>query len=93
MLSILKGFVFGNKFGIGFTAVLFLPFCFASMASALSLKNSLWITLTIFGTILTYFSIFIPGIYHSLVAAGVGLLIFLIPGIQLYSAHKKRRHV
>lgn len=92
-LAMLTGFFFGTKFGQGFTAALFLPFCIAAMASALSLKNNLWITLTILGTVLAYSSLFIPFVYHPLVAAGVAFLIYLIPGIQLYLAHKKRQNV
>lgn len=92
-LALCTGFFFGNKFGIGFTAVLYLPFCIAAMASALTLRNYLWIGLTIVGTIISYASVFIPGTYHPLVAVCVAVLLFLTPGIQLYLAHKKRQNV
>ncbi len=92
-LALTTGFLFGYKFGMGFTAVIYLPFCMAAMASALSLKNYLWIVLTILGTIVAYSSVFIPWVYHSLIASLIALLLFLIPGIQLFIHHKKRSHV
>ncbi len=92
-LALATGFLFGNKFGMGFTAVIYLPFCMAAMASALSLKNYLWISLTILSTIIAYCSIFIPWGYHPLIASLISLFLFLIPGIQLFIHHKKRNHV
>lgn len=93
LLALFTGFFFGSKFGIGFTAVIYLPFCMAAMASALILRNYLWIFLSILGTILAYCSIFIPWMYHPIVAASVAVLLFLIPGIQLHIDHKKRQNV
>ncbi len=93
ILAMLTGFIFGPKFGIGSTTVIFLPFCMAAMASALSLKNYLWICLAIVGTFVAYGSIFVEWHYHSLIVATIALLLFVIPGIQLYVAHKRRDHV
>lgn len=93
VLAFCTGFFFGGKFGIGFTAVIYLPFCIAAMASALALRNYLWIFLTILGTIIAYSSVFIPFMYHPLISASVAFLLFLLPGIQLYINHKKRNNV
>ncbi len=93
ILAIVTGFLFGTKFDIGFTAVIYLPFCIAAMASALSLRNYTWVSLSILSTIIAYGSIFVAFRYHPLIAAVIALLLFLIPGIQLFSQHKKRQHV
>lgn len=93
ILAMTTGFFFGNKFGIGFTAMLFTPFCMAAMASALATKNFLWVSLTIIGTIVGYSSVFISFIYHPLISALVAFLVFLLPGIQLHLNHKKRKNV
>lgn len=92
-LALANGFFFGSKFGIGFTFVLFAPFCIAAMASALSLRNYLWICLVILATILAYISLYIPWHYHPLISASIAFLAFLLPGLQLYLNYKKRKNV
>ncbi len=92
-LAMATGFFLGGKFGAGFTAVIFLPFCIVSMASALSLRNYTWVVLSILSTIIAYGSVFVVFRYHPLISAVIALLLFLIPGIQLFSQHKKRQHV
>lgn len=90
-LAMTTGFVFGRKFGIGFTAMLFIPFCVAALASALSMKNNSWAFLAIFSAVISYGSIFVPFKYHPLIAALIALFLFLIPGMQFYINHKKRK--
>ncbi len=84
ILAFATGFFLGGKFGAGFTAVIFLPFCIVSMASALSLRNYTWVVLSILSTIIAYGSIFVAFRYHPLISAAIALLLFLIPGIQLF---------
>lgn len=89
-LAMMTGFVFGRKFGIGFTAMLYIPFCVAALASALSMKNNTWTFLSIIAAIVSYGSIFVPFKYHPLIAALVAFLLMFIPGLQFYINHKKR---
>ncbi len=93
ILALITGFLFGNKFGYGLTAMIYIPFCIVTMASALSLKNYLWITTTIIATIVIYSSVFIPMTYHPIIVSIIALLLFLLPGIQLFIHHKKRKNV
>lgn len=90
-LAMTTGFIFGRKFGIGFTAMLFIPFCVAALASALSMKNNSWTFLSIIAAIVSYGSIFVPFKYHPLIAALVAFLLMFIPGLQFYINHKKRK--
>ncbi len=93
ILAMVTGFFLGGKFGVGFTAVIFLPFCIVAMASALGLRNYTWVFLSVLSTIIAYGSVFITPGYHPLISATIALLLFLIPGIQLFNQHKKRQHV
>lgn len=92
-LAMLTGFFFGSKFGMGFTTIIYLPFGMAALASALIIKNRLWIVLSLAGIALAYGVAFIPFMYHPMVAAGIATLLFLIPGIQLFINYRKRQHV
>ncbi len=92
-LALATGFFFGGRFGVAFTAMIYLPFCVVAMASALSLKNYMWVGLSLLATAIAYGSIFMAWQYHSLISALIALLLFLIPGVQLFVHHKKRAHV
>ncbi len=92
-MALISGFLFGNKFGIAITFTIFIPFCIAAMASALQLKNYLWIFLTIIAAIIAYGSLFTPYLYHPLISALIAFLVFLLPGLQLHLNHKKRQNV
>lgn len=92
-LAMLNGFFFGRYVGEGFTLMLFLPFFVMSMVSAISIKNNLWIILTIIATIIGYSSIFVPFIYHSLMTSLIATVLFAIPGINLYTNYRKNKNV
>lgn len=74
--------------------IIYLPFAMAAMATALQLKNKLWVTTSFVSFLLIYSTIFLQyGLYLPLVASVLGMLLFLIPGIQLYLNYKKRNNV
>ncbi|WP_172914968.1 hypothetical protein [Capnocytophaga canis] len=74
--------------------LIYLPFVMASLATALQLKNRLWVSTSLISFVLVYSSLFINYGYHSILMTVVlAALLFLIPGIQLYSDYKKRKNV
>ena len=92
-MAILSGFVFSNKFGIGFTTVMFLPFCVAAMVTALTIRKKAFVWLTLLATVLAYSALFLKGMYHPLLVAAIACVLFFIPGLLLRSDYKKRNHV
>lgn len=92
-LAMLNGFFFGKYVGVGFTLMLFLPFYVLSMVVAMGIKNNLWVILTIIATIIGYSSIFVPFLYHSLVTSVIAIVLFAIPGANLYINHRKNKNV
>lgn len=94
------GFVLVNHLGVSvlnfLNALIYLPFSFAALSSALYLKNRLWV----FTSILAIFVLFCEvsfGFSHwkikVMIPAIEAILLFLVPGIQFYLEHKKRNNV
>lgn len=89
-MAMLTGFIFSAKFGAAMTAVMFLPFCVAAFVSAHSLQNKLFVWLSVFGVVVSYASLYIPWVYHPLLAALIALILFAIPGFILRRNYKNR---
>lgn len=92
------GFVLVQSFGeIGFSFInilIFFPFIFAALATALQLKNKLWVTTSILAIIVIFASMtldFFTWKMNILIPAVVAVLVFLIPGIQLFIDCKNRK--
>ena len=92
-MAILTGFFFGAKFGIGFTAMMYAPFCMAAFATALRLNDKVLIAASLLATFIAYASLFIPFVYHPLIAAIIAIVLMIIPGLKLFSDYKKRQRV
>ncbi|MDO5105215.1 hypothetical protein [Capnocytophaga sp.] len=74
--------------------LVYLPFAMASLATALQLKNRLWVTTSLISFVLIYSTLFVNyGYYAILLSVILAALLFLIPGIQLHSDYKKRNNV
>lgn len=70
----------------------FVPFIFASLSTALQLKNKLWMMTSLISMLLVYVEIYVEiGWYSTLLASLLGALVFLIPGVQFYINYKKTR--
>lgn len=93
VLGMLNGFVFRDLVHGAFTTFIFLPFCVAAMTTAISLKKKSFVYLVLLAVIVCYLALYIPMEYHSLVAAGIALLLFVIPGIILLQDNKQRQNV
>lgn len=93
IMAFLTGFAFGEKFGIGFTAMMYAPFCIAAMSTALQLRNGLFALMSILSIIVCYTSLYIPFEFHPLIASAIAMLLMIIPGLKLASDYKKRTHV
>ncbi|ATA68993.1 hypothetical protein CGC48_10410 [Capnocytophaga cynodegmi] len=86
--AMVGGFTQSSKWII---VLIYLPFAMASLATALQLKNRLWISTSLISFILVYSTLFINyGYYTILITVVLAALLFLIPGIQLHSDYKKR---
>ncbi|ATA92161.1 hypothetical protein CGC56_08340 [Capnocytophaga canimorsus] len=86
--AMVGGFTQSSKWII---VLIYLPFAMASLATALQLKNRLWIGTSLISFILVYSTLFINyGYYTILMTVVLAALLFLIPGIQLHSDYKKR---
>ncbi|GIM59167.1 hypothetical protein [Capnocytophaga canimorsus] len=86
--AMVGGFTQSSKWII---VLIYLPFAMASLATALQLKNRLWIGTSLISFILVYSTLFINyGYYTILMTVILAALLFLIPGIQLHSDYKKR---
>ena len=73
------------------TILIYLPLIMASLATALQLKNRLWISTSLISFVLVYSTLFVNyGYYIILMTVVLAALLFLIPGIQLHSDYKKR---
>ena len=73
------------------TILIYLPLIMASLATALQLKNRLWISTSLISFVLVYSTLFVNyGYYAILMTVVLATLLFLIPGIQLHSDYKKR---
>lgn len=73
--------------------IIYLPFIFAAMASALSLKNRLWVTTSFLAICVVFLSLnddFSSWKVQTLFPAVISVLIFLIPGIQFFMDFKSR---
>lgn len=92
-MAMLTGFVFGNHFGEAFTTAMFLPFCVAALVSGLNLRKPIFVIMSIVAAIIAYGALYIPWVYHSLVASGIAIILFFIPGLILRSDYKKRQRV
>ncbi|MDO5105223.1 hypothetical protein [Capnocytophaga sp.] len=87
--AMLSGFTQSSKWII---VLVYLPFAMASLATALQLKNRLWVTTSFVSFILIYSTLFVNyGYYIILMTVVLAALLFLIPGIQLHSDYKKRK--
>ena len=93
VLAMLNGFVFREHFQGAFTTVMFLPFCVAALATAISLKKKSFIYLVVLAVFVCYIALYIPYEHHPLIAAGLALLLFVIPGIILLQDNKQRQNV
>lgn len=93
LMGMLNGFIFGANYGIGFTTVLYLPFCVAALVSALTIRKLKLLPFIIGATLLVFGALYIPWNYHMLVSAGIAFLMFFIPGLILRNDYKKRVHV
>ncbi|CEN47373.1 conserved membrane hypothetical protein [Capnocytophaga canimorsus] len=86
--AMVGGFTQSSKWII---VLIYLPFTMASLATALQLKNRLWIGTSLISFILVYSTLFINyGYYTILMTVVLATLLFLIPGVQLHSDYKKR---
>ncbi|MBX2845462.1 MAG: hypothetical protein KTR13_04535 [Saprospiraceae bacterium] len=92
-MAMLSGFIFNSKFGASFTTVMFLPFCVAAVVTGLSLQKPALIFMSVLSVGISYAALYIPWMYHSLVAAGIACVLFFIPGIILWTDYKKRHRV
>ena len=73
------------------TILIYLPLIMTSLATALQLKNRLWISTSLISFVLVYSTLFVNyGYYAILMTVVLATLLFLIPGIQLHSDYKKR---
>lgn len=93
IMAMLNGFIFPDRFGIGFTTVMYLPFCVAALVTALSLQRLLFVGYVVLSTFVAYTALFIPFYYHSLVAALIGFFLFFLPGLTLMRDYRKRTYV
>lgn len=91
--AMLTGFLFGDKFGIGFTAMIYIPFCVAGISTGLKLREPLFVWCAIFVAVLAYGALFAPFSYHPLIAAIAAIFLMVIPGIKLNNDYKKRQNV
>lgn len=91
--AMLTGFIFGEKFGIGFTAMIYIPFCVAGLATGLQLREPLFVGCSLIVAALSYGSLYLPFSYHPLVAAIGAIFLMIIPGIKLNNDYKKRQYV
>ena len=86
--AMVGGFTQSSKWII---VLIYLPFAMASLATALQLKNRLWISTSLVSFALVYSTLFVNyGYYTILMTVVLAALLFLIPGIQLHSDYKKR---
>ena len=86
--AMVGGFTQSSKWII---VLIYLPFAMASLATALQLKNRLWISTSLISFVLVYSTLFVNyGYYAILMTVVLATLLFLIPGIQLHSNYKKR---
>lgn len=86
--AMVGGFTQSSKWII---VLIYLPFAMASLATALQLKNRLWISTSLISFVLVYSTLFVNyGYYIILMTVVLAALLFLIPGIQLHSNYKKR---
>lgn len=93
MMALFTGFVFGEKFGIAFTAALYFPFCIAGVATWLRLREFGLVLLSVLAIIFAYSSLFVEFRYHPLIAAAIALVLMFIPGLKLYLDFKKKQNV
>ena len=93
ILGMLNGFIFRELVSCAFTTLIFLPFCVAGMATALSLKKKSFIYLVIIAVIICYLALYIPMNHHPLIASAISLFLFVIPGIILLKDYKQRNNV
>ena len=92
-MAMLTGFVFGPEFGGGFVTAMFLPFCLAAFVSALHLRKTWFVWISIIGVIIAYATLHIPFYMHPLMVAVMACVLFLIPGLILRADYKKRHRV
>jgi len=92
-MAMLTGFVFGNHFGDAFTTAMFLPFCVAALVSGINLRKPFFVIMSVLAACLAYGALYVPWIYHSLVASSIAFILFFIPGLILRSDYKKRQRV
>lgn len=92
-MAMLNGFIFQPKYGIGFTTVMFLPFCVAALVTALTIKKKSFILLIFLATVVAFSALYLPFRYHPLVTAFIAFLLFFLPGLLLRSDYKKRTNV
>ena len=86
--AMVGGFTQSSKWII---VLIYLPFAMTSLATALQLKNRLWISTSLISFVLVYSTLFVNyGYYIILMTVVLAALLFLIPGIQLHSNYKKR---
>lgn len=74
--------------------IIYLPFIFAAIASALSLKNGLWLSTSLLAICVVFLSLnenFSSWKIQTLFPAVIAILIYLIPGIQMFISFKKRK--
>jgi len=93
MMAMSTGFIFSSKFGNAMVTVIYLPFCIAALVSALTLKKTFFVWLSILAVFIAYGALYIPYIYHPLISALIAGVLFLIPGLILRSDYNKRKHV
>lgn len=91
IFALITGFILRPQLGLGFLPALYLPFCIAALVTALHLKNRVFVGLTIASSALAYTAVFIPVDYHSLLSAGLALLMFFIPGLMLRADYNRRQ--
>ncbi len=92
--AMLTGFIFLQKiWGQSFLLVMYMPFIFASLTSSLAIKNKLWLILSILSLMIAYASLFVGFMYFPLISALLSLILYLVPGINLFINYKKRQNV
>ncbi len=94
IIAMINGFVFGMYFSRGFMVSIYIPLCIVSLSSSISIKNNLWIVMTLLATVIVYLSVFVSITYQPLLSSVIAIVLFVIPSLNLYiNFRKKNNHV
>lgn len=93
VMAMFSGFLFHDKFGVGLNTMIYAPFCVAALATGLYIRSTILIICSVIAAILSFVALTIAWQYHPLIAAVIGCVLLFIPGIKLFTDHKKRQSV